>query len=69
MGVKRPPFEDMADTGKTRIRGEVRVPVEHRQAWLINGEAVLAGRTESGDTYVRLLGATKRPVLGGATTS
>jgi hypothetical protein len=45
------------------------VPAKQRQVSLFDGEDVLAARTESGDTYVRLPGATKRPVPGGATTS
>jgi hypothetical protein len=45
------------------------VPVTQRQVSLNDGEDVLAARTESGDIYVRLPGATKRPVPGGATTS
>ena len=67
--VKRTPFEDMADTGKTRMRDEVVVPVEQRQVSLIDREDVLAARTERGDTYVGLPSATKRPVSGGTTTS
>jgi hypothetical protein len=45
------------------------VPVTQRQVLLIDGEDVLAARTESGAIYVKLPDATKRPVPGGATTS